>query len=73
MRIQFGGTHITNNVYVDNSHHAALTFQSTPPAPQRPPESTNWAFGLVKALVALGTLAKALTALAPYAAQLMGG
>lgn len=73
MHIQFGGTHITNNVYVDNSHHAAVTIQCAPPAPQRPPEPTNWALALVKALVTLGTLAKALTALAPYAARLIGG
>lgn len=73
MHIQNGNTHITNNTYiinVINSDNAAVTLPCTPPAPQPAPEPTNLALRLVKALVALAPIAKAL---APYAAQLMGG
>jgi len=63
------GTHITN-INIINSDNAAVTLPC-PPAPlERAPEPTNWGLVLVKAIVVLAPLAKAL---APYAALLMGG
>ncbi|HDS1829474.1 hypothetical protein EIELFIGP_00729 [Stenotrophomonas maltophilia] len=63
MRIQIGGTHITNTITISDSDHVAVNLPSTSPPPQRPPTSPNWAVLAVQVTIAIAGAAKALAPL----------